>query len=153
MDYSSIAGFGNLGGMGGQGQSPFPMFDTSSFDASSYSGPGSAIGTSFQFPTASGGGGGGLGSAGGFGMNLPTLNGIVGGIGALGSLWGGFQQQKLAKKAFKFQKSMSLINLANQVKSYNTALSDRSRSRGVMESQSQAAQDEYIKSNSLSTKS
>lgn len=149
MDYSSIAGFGNLGGMGGQGQSPFPMFDTSSFDASSYSGPGSAMGTSFQFPTGSSN----MGSAGGFGMNLPTLNGIVGGIGALGSLWGGFQQQKLAKKAFKFQKSMSLINLANQVKSYNTALSDRSRSRGVMESQSQAAQDEYVKSNSLSTKS
>lgn len=145
FDYGSIRGFGNIGSMGGMGQSPFTM-PTSAFDASSFSTPETAMGQSFDFGGATAAPGGGLG------FNLPTLNGIVGGIGALGSLWGGFQQQKLAKKAFKFQKNMSLINLANQVKSYNTALADRSRSRGVMESQSQATQDQYVRDNSLSTK-
>ncbi len=127
MDYSSILG------------------STPSPDFSSMIGNGANSG--FALPSM-----GSPAAAGGFGMNLPTLNGIVGGIGALGSLWGGLQQQKMAKKAFKFQKNMSLINLANQVKSYNTALADRSRSRGVMESQSQAAQDQYVRDNSLSTK-
>ncbi len=151
FDYSSIAGFGALGGMGGQGQSAFgsSVVPMPSFDAGSYSLPGSAMGQQFNFPSVGAPGGAGAGS--GFGFNAPTAQLALGGLQALGNLWGGIQANKMAKKQFKFSKNMALTNLANQVKSYNTALADRARGRAVMESQSDATRDAYVRDNSLST--
>lgn len=72
------------------------------------------------------------------------------GLQTLGNLWGAFQMRNLAKKQFNFTKDITETNLANQIKSYNTALADRSRSRGAMEGQSAQQQQAYIDQNSLS---
>jgi hypothetical protein len=53
----------------------------------------------------------------------------LGAIQTLGSLWNSFQQNKLAKQSFNFQKQAYETNLANQTKTYNTELEDRIRSR------------------------
>lgn len=71
------------------------------------------------------------------------------GLQTLGNLWGAFQAQKLAKKQFAFTKDFAEANLANQIKSYNTAIADRARSRGVMEGQSPDQVSNYISANSL----
>lgn len=53
----------------------------------------------------------------------------LGAIQVLGNLWSSFQQNKLAKKSFEFQKEAYYTNLENQEKSYNTALEDRISTR------------------------
>lgn len=53
----------------------------------------------------------------------------LGAIQVLGNLWSSFQQNKLAKESFKFQKEAYYTNLGNQEKSYNTALEDRISTR------------------------
>lgn len=95
-------------------------------------------------PPGTSGAGGGTGLMGGpVGLALTGLQ-------TLGNLWGAFQAQKLAKKQFKLTKDVTETNLANQIKSYNTALADRARSRGVMEGQSPDQVSQYISSNALS---
>ncbi len=74
------------------------------------------------------------------------------GIQTIGNLWSMWQQNKLAKKQFKLTKDVTNTNLANQIKSYNTALFDRARGRAVMEGQTDAQRDAYIASHSLSRK-
>lgn len=93
-------------------------------------------------------------TAGGNGMfsasNLPgTINGILGGVSSIGNLLASFKALSLANKQFQFQKDFSTKNLANQVATYNTALADRARSRGVMEGQSAAQTQAYIDQNKL----
>lgn len=73
----------------------------------------------------------------------------LGAIQTLGSLWNSFQQQKLAKQSFKFQKEAFNTNLQNQEQSYNTALEDRIRSRYVNEGRSQSEADTYLRDHSL----
>ena len=92
-----------------------------------------------------GGAGGGIGA-------LGIANAAIGGIQALGNLWMGMKGLKLAKKQFKLNKKMTLTNLANQMKSYNTALADRARSRAVMEGQTEAEMNAYVNNNSLNAK-
>lgn len=88
---------------------------------------------------------------GGTGMTgLDIANTALGGLQTLGALWMGMKQMKLAKKQFKFTKDITNINLNNQMQSYNTALADRARSRGVMEGQDQSQVQAYIDANSLS---
>ena len=82
---------------------------------------------------------------GSFGGNLQLG---LGAIQTLGSLWNSFEQNKLAKKAFKFQKQAFETNTRNQTKSYNTALEDRIRARYNTENRSSEA-DEYINRNKL----
>ena len=80
---------------------------------------------------------------------LGIANLALGGLQSLGSLWMSNKALKLAKKQFKLTKDMSISNLNNQMQSYNTALADRARSRGVMEGQTQGQVQQYIDSNSL----
>lgn len=49
--------------------------------------------------------------------------------GDLANLWLGYQQNRLARDNFNFQKGVMNTNLANQIASYNTALEDRIRGR------------------------
>jgi hypothetical protein len=85
----------------------------------------------------------------GLGMNLGTGQLALSGLGALGSLWGGMQAQGLAKKQFDFTKSITNTNLANQIRSFNTGLEDRTRSRGFAEGQTQAQMDDYLARNRM----
>ena len=83
------------------------------------------------------------------GMNLGTGQLVLGGIGTIGNLWSAWQAQKLAKEQFNYQKDITDTNLANQIQSYNTALSDRINSRGFVQGDSQSTIDQYIEENSL----
>ena len=84
-----------------------------------------------------------------FGMNIPSFQLGMQGLGTLGNLWGSFQSQKLAKDAFNFQKGMAEKNYANQIKSYNTALTDRATSRGFVQGDSTETTQQYINDNKL----
>lgn len=87
----------------------------------------------------------------GIGMNLDTAKLALSGLGTIGNLWAAFQAQKLAKKQFDFTKRITETNLANQIKSYNTTLEDRGRSRAFAESQSASDAQSYIDKNRLTT--
>lgn len=93
--------------------------------------------------------GSGNGSAGQLGMNIPTFQLGLGAIGSLANIYGGFQANKLAKDQLNFAKSVTNTNLNNQIKSYNTALEDRARSRAVAENRDQSTADAYIAANKL----
>jgi len=99
-------------------------------------------------PAATGAGAAGLGA--GLGWNVGTGHLALGGLGAIGNMWNAFQANGLAKKQFEFQRNTTNTNLANQIKSYNTALSDRARSRAVTEGQSDEQRDRYIADNRMS---
>ena len=73
----------------------------------------------------------------------------LGTIQTLGSLWNSFQQNKLAKESFKFQKEAYTTNLANQEQSYNTALEDRINARYVTEGKSHADAYSYVQKHSV----
>ena len=83
------------------------------------------------------------------GMNIGTGQLLLGGVGTIGTLWASWQAQKLAKEQFNYQKDITDTNLANQIQSYNTALSDRMAARGFVQGDSQSTIDQYIENNSL----
>ena len=83
------------------------------------------------------------------GMNIGTGQLVLGGIGTIGNLWSAWQAQKLAKEQFNYQKGITDTNLANQIQSYNTALTDRITSRGFTQGDSQSTIDQYIEENSM----
>ena len=83
------------------------------------------------------------------GMNIGTGQLLLGGIGTIGNLWASWQAQKLAKEQFNYQKGITDTNLANQIQSYNTGLSDRITSRGFTQGDSQSTIDQYIEKNSM----
>lgn len=85
-----------------------------------------------------------------FGMNVGTGQLALSGLGAIGNAYSAWNASNLAKKQFDFTSGLARTNLANQVKSYNTALSDKARSRGAAEGQSQAQVDQYVASNRMS---
>lgn len=86
----------------------------------------------------------------GLGFNIPTAQLALQGIGTIGSLYNAFQMQKLAKKQFNFTKDVTETNLANQIQSYNTALSDKIGSRAKMQGMSAAQAQSYMDQNKLS---
>lgn len=95
---------------------------------------------------------GGAKSGGGLfgGMSgMDKANMALTGLQTLGSLWGAFQSMKLANKQYKFTKNVTSTNLNNQIKSYNTTLDDKARSRGKVESQSAQQTQDYINKNKL----
>ena len=83
------------------------------------------------------------------GMNLGTGQLVLGSVGTIGNLWSAWQAQKLAKDQFNYQKGITDTNLANQIQSYNTALTDRINARGFTQGDSQSTIDQYIEKNSL----
>lgn len=100
----------------------------------------------------SGGGGGMFGNnPGQFGFNMPTFNLALGSLNTLGGLWAAMNAAGVAKQQLAFTKQVTNANLANQTKSYNTALSDRIGSRAVAENLNPAAVQDYIAKNSLKT--
>jgi len=82
-------------------------------------------------------------------MNIGTLGTAFSGMQALAGLYGAFQGQKLARKQFDYTKDVTDTNLANQIKSYNTALSDRINSRAAYQGLSQDQVREYMDRNSM----
>ena len=112
----------------------------------------SSLGTS-EFATADMGRIGGATTSGynplEFGMNIPTFQLGLTGLSTLGNLWGSFQSNKLAKDSFNFQKGMAEKNYANQIKSYNTALTDRATTRGFVQGDSTEKTQQYINDNKL----
>lgn len=84
-----------------------------------------------------------------FGANIPTFQLGLQGLGTLGNLWGTFQSNKLAKDSFNFQKSFAQQNLANQIKNYNTTLTDRATARGFVQGDSAEKTQQYIDNNKL----
>lgn len=94
-----------------------------------------------------GGGGqnrGGFGLGGGF-----NLDGILGALGTGFGMYNAFQANKLAKKQFNFTKDITNTNLNNQMKSYNTALEDRIRSRTAMEGRDAQDAEAYLNEHRL----
>ena len=83
------------------------------------------------------------------GMNIPTFQLGLTGLGTLGDLWGTFQSSKLARDSFNFKKGMVEKNYANQIKSYNTALTDRATTRGFVQGDSTDTTQQYISDNKL----
>jgi hypothetical protein len=71
------------------------------------------------------------------------------GLATLGSLWQGFQANKLAKKAFNFQKDFANTNLRNQTQEYNTGMEDRIASRAAMQGMSADQANAYLSKNRL----
>lgn len=97
-----------------------------------------------------GAGGGFFGSSGGkLGLNMDTAGLAMSGLQTLANVWGAFEARNLAKKQFNFTKDVTNTNLANQIASYNTAISDRARSRGKVEGQTSAETQAYVDKNSL----
>lgn len=82
-------------------------------------------------------------------FNMDGIGSLAKGIGGLGALWMGFQQNKLAQDALSFQKEAYQTNLANSIGSYNMTLEDRIRSRYAQEGRSAAAADRYISKHKL----
>lgn len=92
----------------------------------------------------------GNGAGTGLGFNIGTGQLALGGLSALTNLWGANKQMKLAEDQFDFTKKIASTNLNNQVKSYNTALEDRIRSRAATEGSSSAEAEAYLNKNRLS---
>ncbi len=83
------------------------------------------------------------------GFNADSLKLLLGGLQTIGNLYGAFQANKLARETFNFQKDFANTNLANQIKSYNTALSDRANTRAFTEGRSAESAQSYIDENKL----
>jgi hypothetical protein len=86
----------------------------------------------------------------GLGFNMPTANLALTGLNTIGNLWAAFQAQKLAKEQFKYTKNVTDTNLANQIKTYNTGLTDRANNRAIVEGNSADQTKSYIDANQLS---
>lgn len=89
-------------------------------------------------------------AGGGEGMNFMEGAKLgLGGLQSLAQLWMGFQANKLAREQFKFTKETTNTNLANQMKSYNTAMEDRIRSRSHTEGRADGYADNYMSKHRL----
>jgi len=86
---------------------------------------------------------------GGLGLNLPTLQLGLQGLGTAANLYSGIKALGLARDQFSFQKAMADKNYANSVTSYNTSLEDRANARASVTGQSSADTQAYINAHKL----
>ena len=85
----------------------------------------------------------------GLGFNAPTAQLAMSGLQTIGSLWNAFQANKLAKRAFNFQRDFANTNLRNQTQTYNTALEDRVGNRAFVQGMSPEQANAYLAKNRL----
>lgn len=71
------------------------------------------------------------------------------GLNTLGNLWAAWKTASLAGKQFKYARDVSETNIANQIKSYNTSLTDRANNRAIVEGRSAAETQSYIDQNKM----
>lgn len=136
QQFNPLEQLASLLGMGDQGISGSSMTVPTAYNTGDNWAPGAAQNAA--------------GASSGLGMNLGTGSLALQGLGSLAGLWGSLQSNKLAKEQFKFQKDFANTNLNNQIKSYNTALSDRLSSRGVAEGRTDEYTQDKINQNRLS---
>lgn len=91
----------------------------------------------------------GKGILGWLGQNATPLKDATSILGGLSQIWGGFQAAKAAKDQLNFAKTSFNTNLANQIKSYNTALEDRLRARASATGASEQEVQAQISANRL----
>lgn len=91
--------------------------------------------------------------------NFGGWGNVMNGIGQLGNLFMNWRslglaedQLALQQDAFNFNKALTTKNLANQVKSYNTALTDRMQARAKTETGNKSAYDKQIEERKLDAK-
>lgn len=132
------------GGIGSYGAAPSTgsVFDSIAA-LSALKGPGGAAGVLGGAKP----GVGGVGAPGGLGANLGTAQLGLAGLQTIAGIWSAFKAASLAKKQFNYTKDVTDTNLANQIRSYNTSLEDRARSRGVVEGQTAQQVQDYIARN------
>lgn len=92
-----------------------------------------------------------LGSLGGGGASgLLGLGQIgLGAFGSIGGLMNSRNMLGLARDQFNHARDVTNTNLTNQIQSYNTALSDRARTRAAMEGRDMESANKYIEENKL----
>lgn len=89
------------------------------------------------------------------GTGVPRLDGwqrfgyAMQGLGALGSIWGAIQQNKIANRQLNLAEQNYNTNMNNTIKNYNTNLEDRIRARYTYEGRSQSDMDDYVDRNRL----
>lgn len=83
------------------------------------------------------------------GFNMDTMLLGLGGLKTIGNLWNSFQANQLAKEQFDFTKGITNTNLANQIQSYNTAMSDKINSRAFTEGRPDGYVEQYLAENKL----
>jgi hypothetical protein len=93
---------------------------------------------------------GSLGLWGEGGLNWENTSQLAKGVGSLASLWGAFQQNKIAQEQLDLQRETFDTNMDFQVQSYNTSLEDRIRARYQTEGRGQGAQRRYLNQHKLS---
>jgi hypothetical protein len=98
-------------------------------------------------PTGLGGGGEG-GWMDGIG-GMEGLKSIGSGLQAAGNIYMAFQNNKLAKEQFSFQKDAYRTNLENESKSYNTNLAGNAKAAMGFEGKSQSEIDSYVNKNRI----
>lgn len=96
-------------------------------------------------PGAAAGGTGWFNKMGG----LEGLGSIAQGLASLGQVWAAIQGVGIARDQLDFSKKAFNKNLANQTKSYNTALEDKVRARYFTEGRSASDVDTYLAQNRL----
>lgn len=82
-------------------------------------------------------------------LNFDNLGSIAQGIGSLGQLYMGGQQLGLARDTFNQTRDAYNQNMANQTKTYNTALEDRIRGRSSNYSGKEEDVQGYLTNNRL----
>jgi hypothetical protein len=83
------------------------------------------------------------------GMGPNAFGNILGTVQVLGSLWNSFQQHRIAKEQLALSRRAFETNLANNTKTYNTALEDRIRSRYHTEGRPEGQAEQYLDANRL----
>lgn len=109
--------------------------------------PGMPGRTAYDYTGQLGGMGGAQGANQGWLGRIGGLEGIgsiAQALGSLGGIYTSMQGMKIARDQLNFSKNAWNTNVRNQTQSYNTALEDRLRSRGVAEGRETSEVDQQL---------